>query len=1053
MLAIVFSLSVGVVISQTTNDTCANATCTVSDPITVDSLNAEQLTVGCARVCGGSGSLTELNQYSSSLGACVTQTLFNACEQNTDCTQFRPSPATCYTSTCDTTKGLCQHTATPGCCTSDDQCPERECFTRQCMCPSSGQALMKRAANGELQFQQLATGDCAQQQCQYTPIDNCCLSSFDDSTSNAFACNNMNVCGAHQTAVCDRSGKCQCLLPIDIECTDDADCNPNSNSTTTTTTTTNGTVFDEGSEEFSEDEFIGRKRSADRSHDDDDDDEGCGDGGCRPKPRPHDRCRRLKCSRARICVPDEGEFDNDGDGIPCRYDCNDNDATVGHFIFCARAGNARNPIAYNLDNDSCIDCGAPVDRVCAAACPTMLNETLHSRNGTNTTVSIALFQVNESSLCETPRHADERWFGDEHGERDLHVCFDCDCCHNNTGGCDVPSTCGINNDNDLFPLCGTVHPACVLQQPRNHSRDDEQTEFSFSRSRSRSRSHSDSRHEWDRKRSQHRFEEESDDDNSNFDYLDFEEDTNGNNTVNATELADEACAAWAESVGLDNAAQFVFIPAVEVGNCENCEAISGVKELDNNVCYLDTDRDKHVQCPFSSDFPSCCTFILGKRNDSTFHIEPTVLDCCLHPNANNTGCANSGDRAPIITDTCNCTEPYIPPPGGHVDDCPLNHAGFVTVICFADRDGDGAGDCDCPIEICSRIDNDPAKACRDDKSAGFALVFIDLSTTNKFNNSQCDCDDQNCHERQWVTCLPDHDRDHHAACACDLKCGHCGADEIAFDFSSTSNTKRSLAAAARVFNNHHDFHDERRGHRDHSDSDDDDDDHSRDKSHHGDENCPPPLTNPPAQQACPANETAASIQTLIRKKNATFTCDCCDEDNKAYPMSQFASASPVNCPINNMTLFASNDYNCNGVNGLVAACGSDDVTRVNGKIYRTIGSPDVFSSGFNDTSFLGSCTLNATSHNCTLTPGFTPEAKDPYNEKLQKKRNTHDGVEHGDITVECHGQTVVPIRVGDNQTALLDQLAIGECADFVSGCTEVNGQCYQDCDVCVLIAH
>jgi len=1102
---------------NTTGDACSSGACTVSEPITVSALNAESLKVACKPVCGGDGDLTTLEQYSAELGQCVSQIIPGACTNDAQCAQFRPSPASCHMSMCDTTNHICQHTRIPGCCTSDEQCPERECYERQCNCPAVGQALMKLdARTGDLRFHKLATSDCSQQQCAYTARKNCCLRSTSTDAHDLFACNNMRVCSPLETPICDYSSQCQCVKQIEIECTTDDDCNAAPlNATTTTSRTTTGTTSTTSTTTSTTTTIPaptttsaagGRKRQVattassrnrptptpdldeSESASDDDDDE-----GSRREPfRSADRCARLKCSRARICVPsDDDGFDGDGDGVPCTEDCDDTNGTVRAFIYCARAGTAAQPNKFNLDNDSCIDCGAPVDRLCAASCPaTVPNLALTLRNGTSVNVSVSYFQVNESALCESPRrhesHGHSRFDRDD--SRELHVCFDCDCCHTNPGGCDVPSTCGINGDNDPFPLCGTVQPACVLQTPRNRTRDDES---SSSRSRSRSGS-------------RRRFDDEGSDSGSLFDFNersssgsddsgfdDFSDENSGSSNssaeFNETAAADAACVAFAEEFNLPNASRFVFIPESEIGNCENCEEIAGKKELADQTCYLDTDGDGHVQCPFDDNFKDCCKTILHyNKTDSDLEVEPTVLSCCKNQNSNHTGCKHPNDKPPIIVNQCKCSPPYIIGPDNHVDECPLNSHGFEMIQCFPDRDGDGAADCDHPVKVCFKFETDDAdKACKSDRSAGMPLVAVDLDKTPKEENAKCDCDDNNCQERQFVTCLPDHDHDGFPACKCERRCGHCDGDQLPFDFSAKGqDRKRSVLAAAHILNNGGHAHD-RDDHRRHrfgddssssdeislhikSGSDEDDDDEGSERS----AGCPAPLEHPLAHEKCPTNTTTAAIEKLIHSKNATFKCDCCDRDPRAFPGSLWASKTRVRCAVDNDTLFASNDFNCNGANGLVVACDHKNVTRVGDDFFRQIGQPDVFS--INNTDFLGSCTVHH--HNCTLKPGFTLEAEGAHHEKLLRKRrlnedsagdadsenaeNDQNAASHhknshhnADTAPECRKAEMVTIRHVNTTTTLLSLMDIGDCADFVSGCTYLDGKCYQDCDVCVLIAH
>jgi hypothetical protein len=197
----------------------------------------------------------------------------------------------------------------------------------------------------------------------------------------------------------------------------------------------------------------------------------------------------------------------------------------------------------------------------------------------------------------------------------------------------------------------------------------------------------------------------------------------------------------------------------------------------------------------------------------------------------------------------------------------------------------------------------------------------------------------------------------------------------------------------------------------------------------------------------------------------------------------WASATPVNCPVDGVLLLASNDFNCNGQNGLVVACGNVNVTRVSvadhdtsdeqsqatrrEAYFRQIGEPDVFAN-ISNTDYLGTCTFNATTHNCTLKPGFVVEADGAHVEHRHRKRATAEQQQfegshhrnhkapHGggvDSTPECRGEEVTTIDTHDLSKNLTQLLRFGDCGEFASGCTSLNGTCYQDCDICVLIAH
>lgn len=746
---------------------CSGGNCVVNEPIHVATLSVESLTVGCQKVCGGNTATTMRSHHAES-DTCVTTTLFNSCDRDSDCAQFRPSPASCHTSRCDMTTRQCSHTAMPGCCTSDDHCPERACHTAQCSCPDVGQAMLtKRSIDSgashfgaqrfgeDLHFHHLATGDCRQQHCVYTRQEHCCVETFSNDPTNMFACNNMHgMCNMHESAFCDRGGVCQCVKEIEIQCTTDDDCNAStsmnnnsSSSTSSTSTTTTGgarkrTLRPRDADEFRE--HKGGNDNADdnkkerRESDSDSESRGSGseefddeeffdeEGDRRARiPRPFDRCARLKCSKSRICVPADGDWDGDGDGVPCREDCDDANGNVAHFIYCARAGTSHEPHKFNKDRDECIDCGAPVDKLCATECPTFVggNITISNGNSTSSTTSttstdttltgsssssttttttratrrhtpapttpgarIRYFQVNESALCETPQsHGFDFWNRRFESRVELHVCFNCDCCANNSAGCDMPATCGIDHDNDRFPRCSSMRDACILQPAHHHNRRPNRGRFGGGVQRG---GDNDGEQRFDFDDVERRF----DDDGGRRDAERFDEqkegggdrrfaatafrdrDSNGDTNTNGPDTnigvsgtavgpanADASCVAWAQDKGLASAASMVFITPEQAEKCEQCEERRfGEQEHNDKICYRDVDRDGFVQCPHDKNFRDCCRTILEYRHtDRDVEVEPTVRECCENPNHEHTGCRSAAAHPPIMTHQCRCEEPYI----------------------------------------------------------------------------------------------------------------------------------------------------------------------------------------------------------------------------------------------------------------------------------------------------------------------------------------------------------------------------------------------------------
>jgi hypothetical protein len=1023
---------------------CTDATCVVVESVKIGTLCVDALTVDGKPVCV-TNDICHNAAYDLGAKSCVTSEIWGCCHTDSDCPNFAPAPANCYTSKCDAQAHLCSHTPIPGCCSCDADCPSRPCMNVECKCPQEGTALMALTKRGALEFVKRTTGAESDKQCSYTPIDNCCLRSrVPANDTDPFACNNMRVCADSETAICDKNMECQCIKQIEVQCTVDADCNPVSNATTTTRTprptekhhsdsgddddTDSHVSTDESSDKWSE-------HSSDRTH-------RSGSttatttsrSGSRSHPiKSADRCAHFKCSRSRICVPDEADdLDADGDGTPCREDCDDNNPNVTTPVFCARTGTKSDPLRFNRDNDSCIDCGAPVDRFCAAACPAVVFNT-----------TIPYIQVPEKSLCDTPRkravHQD-----DDDDDRERHVCFGCDCCAKNPGGCDIPATCAVDADGDGHQLCGTPVSACILA-PNVTVDEDSDSSSRSSSSSSSSDSEDDDSTASSGTRSTHRHSRKSTSARTDDDDI-SDESSAASEAAEASAVQaalNQACVAWAESQNISNAVDFIELPAnIDlVANCENCEKDPTRQELGNQICYLDTDGDRDVQCPYATTLEGCCNAITTSANaNPLFIFEDVALQCCnslILPAKTNC----TFGKPPILINQCSCAKPYIPASkiepesgSGTPDGCPNDPAGENRFNCFADKDGDGAPDCSKNITICSEKE-DHAAACAADKSHGFDLVFVDLYGQSPKTAAKCDCDDTDCHVHSWVACLPDEDRDGFPSCKCELKCGKCDHDDIQIDPNpEKEKRKRTLSSAQKLLGGgggggkHHDSDSDTDSH---SGSDDDDDDECQ------------KIKDFEPQGKCPY-QLAQALHYLH------LQCDCCDKDKYAFPHSPWASKDPVNCPVDGITLLREHDYNCNNESNVFVGC-DDKVTRDRNRVLRLTNSSETFGPiNKTDSLWLGKCTASA--QMCVHLAGFTPEAPEDRRRGFELAgKQPHQGEIGERDALECRG--VKETRFHANASTTFDDvLDVGDCADFIVGCTFINGMCYPDVDDCVVIA-
>lgn len=985
---------------QQPSSACTDAACTVVESVHIEDACIDNLLVAGDPVTGEDGNPCTYSERDADSGLVVSTLLENCCKSDGDCAKFSPLPSSCFQSTCKNKVngvGRCQHVNKHNCCTCDEDCPQKACKTAKCVCRPDGQNILSK----DFEFVTQARGT-QDKQCVYTDIENCCLDSVvpPDNPTYPFACPNMAVCATHETAVCDKAMHCICIKEIEHDCDTDADCNqPRNNTMAAAVSSDNGSDGD-GEE----------SRRSRRS------------GGSRRPPKSADRCANLICSPSHLCVPDKhNQFDGDKDGVPCRHDCDDNNATVSTYVYCAREGTDKDPQKYNRDNDTCIKCGAPVDKFCANECPATVGAAL----GTNSTVKY--FKVNATSVTEEGGH--------------LKLTYDCDCCDDNPAGCDVPGFCGINADHDHWALC-PVEPACLLVLPRKG--DDETSPYS---------SRKDDDDEEDDK-SQLSGDEDSIERSWRNDrrrslpprggrggkYSDHDDDGDDSHAQECTAVVvtDTRCQDWATQQGKDDPQNWIVVEPHKVDECEDCEEDACRREKSDKVCHYDPDHDNSGFCPGATSLYECCIFI-NSQNPVTAPKE--VRDCCNNLSGDGLTCDG---MPPILIDQCVCPPGYDDDVDDSVDQCPQEE-GTYRHTCYPDRDGDGAADCSMPKPICSDKEN-AAEAC---KKAG--MIFIPNVGYPK-RNKYCDCDDTKEALQQWVACVPDEDGDGAVDCKhCDLYCGRCphgtkhveqkemdgnshnygGDKEASVRKRSLANTKnlldvvlkRSPIGGAEWNDNSGD---------DNYSNDDEDDDKSRPSKPSRPQH---PLKD---HEECPkyANE-----QTI------GYPCDCCDKDKYAFPGSNYTSENPIKCAT--QPGYWSHDYNCNKVKEYFGACDTHPLAKKDGRYIRQDTDLAVFPITTSPpASWLGKC--DQPSQNTTCGRRFGPVFDNQPNVLFVSVKKRSITVE---APTECQNSDVTTIPA-DKADDLIFPMLPGQCGEFITACLlntkPATDTCTGSCDICVV---
>lgn len=378
-------------------DSCADGACEVRDNIKVKSLCAQELCVNGQPVIVGDGNPCTLDEIID--GKPVHTKQKDCCRSNLDCEEFIPGP--CYTTSCfkensTAVAGYCVHTHIPApeCCAAECDCPDKPCFTKSCDEVEEGAAVFAHIDKGKHGLTLIRTHEAvvrADRECVYTPVED------DDPTATCCTEDSECECPNGDLPTCI-SNKCHCLPGGGGDCRRDSDC----------------------------------QTGVDQAN--------CARTGL---------CYTNKCVSGTCECKQSLNADADGDGVPCREDCNDLDDSVNATIFCPVGV----PADFDKDNDGIPECGVYVKEVCNTTCPTGVRP------------------VNATDVERSKRD----W-------KKFFIAYNCDCC-SGAPGPDELTCCGRDlNGNGFFelqnetsaspccvPTCVSVNTTAVRQGGRGHS--------------------------------------------------------------------------------------------------------------------------------------------------------------------------------------------------------------------------------------------------------------------------------------------------------------------------------------------------------------------------------------------------------------------------------------------------------------------------------------------------------------------------------------------------------------------------------------------------------
>ena len=325
-------------------------------------------------------------------GDVVSVTIKDCCHIDEDCALFRPSA--CYTSECqhqgDNAYGWCKHTPIAGCCVDSGDCPSLPCFTASCG---------EECGNSELFFTESSGSphktpwmkrninfatEC--KQCNQTRIEGCCLTH--EECFHPERPNEISFCA---------SNSCVCVPSQQVECT-------------------HATQAEDCA-------YLQPKLD-----------------NC-----PED-CASIECIHGYCVIEQNGNADNDHDGVLCPDDCDDHNSTISDFVWCAV-----DDTDTNFDRDAFLKCGTQAVRRC----------------GVCLTGEIVVSRGNLTCPPEAPNGP-------------CMVEFACDCCDHSASNVRPDHTicchadCEIETSGDQVDECGGQPRHVCVTKPANVSKSIEE---------------------------------------------------------------------------------------------------------------------------------------------------------------------------------------------------------------------------------------------------------------------------------------------------------------------------------------------------------------------------------------------------------------------------------------------------------------------------------------------------------------------------------------------------------------------------------------------------
>ena len=220
-------------IAQDTCSSCDGA-CSQIANVSVGSLCAGAICINGAPVPSGDGNpctLDDVFTHPDGSQSPVHLPIPNCCQVDGDC-QSAPPCQQAVTGACvlsaNSSYGWCTYTPMVGCCQTDSDCPARVCYQASCgNCSTTARLFFSERDNSphlnawskrNVLVAPLVASTC--QQCAYTPIAQCCVTSADCAYNVTAGRPNPGGCDQGELPICDGNHQCQCgLQPPPAECT------------------------------------------------------------------------------------------------------------------------------------------------------------------------------------------------------------------------------------------------------------------------------------------------------------------------------------------------------------------------------------------------------------------------------------------------------------------------------------------------------------------------------------------------------------------------------------------------------------------------------------------------------------------------------------------------------------------------------------------------------------------------------------------------------------------------------------------------------------------